>query len=146
MEVTSDEDGFRGSWYIGKIIENSKLDEFVVVEYKELVKEEDAQKKLRDRVHVSYIRPLAPPGNADEVIKVNDAVDACFSDGWWSGVVHEDLGGGKVFLVYFDDPPHKMMFDRSALRLHFDWIGGKWEKPQKKKVCFMCFSLMLPKI
>ncbi|KAK1388376.1 DUF724 domain-containing protein [Heracleum sosnowskyi] len=134
VEVTSDEEGFRGSWYIAKIIERPKLNEFLEVEYKDLVMEEDAQKKLRDRVHLSYVRPLAPAGNVGDVIKVNDAVEACLRDGWWSGVVHEDLGDGKVFLVYFDDPPHKMMFDRSDLRLHFDWVAGKWEKPPNKVI------------
>lgn len=133
VEVTSDDDGFRGVWYLAKIKQSPKKpDEFsVVVEYNELVSEEDETKKLSERVHVSLVRPLAPSGTNDDVVEVNDMVDVFHKDGWWVGVV-EKVVGKDDFLVAFDDPPDSMVVKRSDVRLHFDWLNGDWVKPDKK--------------
>lgn len=138
VEVTSDDDGFRGAWYVAKITQDPKLmDNYVEVEYNELLVEDNESKKLTERVHVSFVRPLPPVGKGlNEVIEVNDVVDAFFNDGWWVGVVEDVVDDGRKFVVSFDDPPDTMVCRRSDVRVHFDWVDGNWEKPQKKQVCF----------
>ncbi|KAK1404150.1 hypothetical protein POM88_003755 [Heracleum sosnowskyi] len=135
VEVTSEDDGFRGAWYVAKIIQDLKLmDNYVEVEYNELLTEDDESKKLIERVHVSFVRPLPPVGKGpNEVIEVNDVVDTFYNDGWWVGVVKDVVDDGTKFLVSFDDPPHTMKCRRSDVRVHFDWVDGNWVKPQKKQ-------------
>ncbi|XP_074371174.1 uncharacterized protein LOC141712225 isoform X2 [Apium graveolens] len=133
VEVTSEDEGFKGAWYVAKILQDQKLmDKYVEVEYKELLAEDDESKKLTERVHVSFVRPLPPVGKGhNEVIEVNDVVDAFYNDGWWVGVVIDIFDDGRKFVVCFDDPPDTMECRRSDVRVHFDWVDGNWEKPQK---------------
>lgn len=149
VEVTSVDDGFRGVWYVAKITEPPKKSDdnegFVVVEYNELVYEEDQSKKLSERVHVSLVRPLPPPminDNNDGAIDINDVVDVFHKDGWWVGVVVEVVDKDQ-FLVYFDDPPDSMVVNKLDVRLHLDWNLGTWQKPKKInkiRVCVLFFS------
>ncbi|XP_017241166.1 DUF724 domain-containing protein 6 isoform X2 [Daucus carota subsp. sativus] len=133
VEVTSNDDGFRGAWYVAKIIQ-APMEKYVEVEYNELISEDDDSKKLSERVHVSFVRPLPPVGKGyNEVFEVNDAVDAFYNDGWWSGVVDQVVENAKKIMVRFDDPGETMAFKRSEVRLRFDWIDGNWEKPVKKQ-------------
>ncbi|KAK1379084.1 hypothetical protein POM88_025828 [Heracleum sosnowskyi] len=133
VEVTSDDDGFRGVWYIAKIIQAPKKQDegFAVVEYNELVSEEDETKKLSERVNVSLVRPLAPTGDVNDVVEMNHVVDVFHKDGWWVGVVKKIVASDE-FLVAFDDPPDSMVVKRADIRLHFDWVNGDWVKPDKK--------------
>lgn len=142
VEVTSDDEGFRGAWYVAKIIQDPKfMDNHVEVEYNELLAEGDDQsKKLVERVHVSFVRPLPPVGKGlNEVIEVNDVVDAFYNDGWWVAVVDDVVDDGRKFEVSFDDPPETMVLRRSDVRVHFDWVDGIWDKPRKKQVCLFVF-------
>ncbi|WOG93852.1 hypothetical protein DCAR_0313139 [Daucus carota subsp. sativus] len=139
VEVTSNDDGFRGAWYVAKIIQ-APMEKYVEVEYNELISEDDDSKKLSERVHVSFVRPLPPVGKGyNEVFEVNDAVDAFYNDGWWSGVVDQVVENAKKIMVRFDDPGETMAFKRSEVRLRFDWIDGNWEKPVKKQVFSVSF-------
>ncbi|XP_074340154.1 DUF724 domain-containing protein 6-like isoform X2 [Apium graveolens] len=133
VEVTSVDDGFRGVWYLAKITQPPKKSEdgFVLVEYNELVSDEDETKKLCEKVHVELVRPLAPSGIKDDDFEINDVVDVYHKDGWWVGVVEKVLSKDEV-LVAFDDPPDKITAKRLDVRFHFDWINGKWVKPDKK--------------
>lgn len=136
VEVTSDEEGFKGAWYRAHILESvskssSKKRKKPVVEYKALVTE-DGSGPLTEQVELSYIRPLPPQTeNSRESFDVDDIVDAFYRDGWWTGTVRKILEDGR-FRVYFDHPPDIIEFEAKDLRSHWDWVDGKWVRPEKQ--------------
>ncbi|MBA0853294.1 hypothetical protein Goshw_015875 [Gossypium schwendimanii] len=136
VEVSSDEEGFRGAWYLATILEMppksaSKKRKKAFVRYKTLLAD-DGKSPLTEHVDPGYIRPLPPneKGNAQSGFEVNDVVDARYRDGWWTGVVRKVLAKSK-YRVYFDNPPDVIEFDRKDLRVHWDWIDGNWVRPEK---------------
>lgn len=134
VEVSSDEDGFKGAWFRATIVEipisssASKKKKKALVEYKNFVTE-DGSKQLREYVDSSYVRPLPPDVN-DRDFEEGDVVDADYRDGWWTGIIRKVLGKSK-YRVFFENPPDVIEFELSHLRLHQDWVGGKWVRPQK---------------
>ncbi|XP_065853731.1 DUF724 domain-containing protein 7-like [Euphorbia lathyris] len=141
VEVTSDEEGFKGAWYVAKILKPyvNRKPRFLI-EYENLLSEKDSDQLLRETVDGSFIRPAPPPPAADEIYEVNDVVDAFHRDGWWKGVVSKVESrkhGRKLrrrYTVEFENPPEKLKFNGNVLRFHFDWIDGKWIQTPKKKV------------
>ncbi|KAH1107122.1 hypothetical protein J1N35_010890 [Gossypium stocksii] len=145
VEVSSDEEGFRGAWYLATILEMppksaSKKRKKAFVRYKTLLAD-DGKSPLTEHVDPGYIRPLPPneKGNAQSGFEVNDVVDARYRDGWWTGVVRKVLAKSK-YRVYFDNPPDVIEFDRKDLRVHWDWIDGNWVRPEKQKSTGSAFS------
>jgi len=147
VEVSSDEEGFRGAWYLATILEfpkpqsqaavksASKKKRKAIVQYKTLVTE-DGSAPLVEQVDPHLIRPL-PPQNLlknDGLFQENEAIDASLRDGWWSGVVKKVLDGGSRYMVYFDNPPDVVEFEAKDLRLHLDWVDGNWVQPQMQRV------------
>lgn len=89
-----------------------------------------------------YLRPLPPlePGDDDgKELEVNDVVDAFWLDGWWVGVVVKVLNA-KTYSVFFDDPPDLLVLKRSALRPHWDWVGGRWVRSQIRLCPLVCIA------
>ncbi|KAL4290108.1 hypothetical protein GQ457_14G000170 [Hibiscus cannabinus] len=134
VEVTSDEEGFKGVWYaciILKLPEN-KTKGKALVQYKTLL-EEDNQTPLTENVELSFIRPLPPepafPG--DHSFQVKELVDAFHLDGWWTGSVSQVLDNPRRYIVSFADPPDEIEFSSSYLRPHWKWVNGKWVKPSR---------------
>ncbi|XP_017615098.1 DUF724 domain-containing protein 2-like isoform X2 [Gossypium arboreum] len=145
VEVSSDEEGFRGAWYLATILEmppksTSKKRKKAFVRYKALLAD-DGKSPLTEHVDPGYIRPLPPneKGNAQSGFEVNDVVDARYRDGWWTGVVRKVLSKSK-YRVYFDNPPDVIEFDRKDLRVHWDWIDGNWVRPEKQQSTGSVFS------
>lgn len=138
VEVTSDEEGFKGAWYRATVLESvpksaSKKRKKALVEYKSLVTE-DGSGPLSEQIDISYIRPLPPQEeSSNEAFDVNDVVDAFYRDGWWTGTVRKILEDGKL-RVYFDNPPDLLEFEAKDLRPHWDWLDGNWVRPEKQ-VC-----------
>lgn len=134
VEVSSDEDGFKGAWFRATIVESpisssaSKKRKKALVEYKNLVTD-DGSKQLREHIDSSYVRPLPPDVN-DCGFQEGDVVDADYKDGWWTGIIRKVLEKSK-YRVFFDNPPDVIEFELSHLRLHQDWVGGKWVRPQR---------------
>ncbi|KAE8708182.1 NFU domain protein 1 [Hibiscus syriacus] len=118
VEVSSDDEGFRGAWYSAIILEplksTSKKRKKALVRYKTLLAD-DGSSPLTEYVDPSYIRPLPPneKGSAQQ-FEVNDVVDASYRDGWWTGVEY--------------------------LRVHWNWIDGKWVRPEKQQSTGSIFS------
>ncbi|XP_050236622.1 DUF724 domain-containing protein 7 isoform X2 [Mercurialis annua] len=135
IEVSSDEEGFRGAWYEATIVEPiSKKRKKLKVQYKTLVNE-DGSTPLSELVDVAYIRPLPPPGGESRaVFDIGDVVDAGYRDGWWTGIVRKVLDGGCRYRVYFDNPPDVFEFEAQSLRPHCDWIDGSWVSAEKQQV------------
>ena len=61
--VSSDEEGFRGAWFYARLAK--KEAEGYLVEYRDLVKDEDDPKQLRERVDELHIRPSPPKQSKD---------------------------------------------------------------------------------
>uniref|UniRef100_A0A2P2L4I5 Uncharacterized protein LOC105137022 isoform X3 n=1 Tax=Rhizophora mucronata TaxID=61149 RepID=A0A2P2L4I5_RHIMU len=140
VEVSSNEDGFGGAWYAATIVHLppksalKKKRPKAVVQYKTLITD-DGSAHLIESVDPALIRPTPPPTNTEDLkaFEVNDAVDANYRDGWWTGTVAKVLEDSR-FRVYFDNPPDVLDFDGKDLRPHFDWIDGKWVRPVVKQV------------
>ncbi|CAK7348470.1 unnamed protein product [Dovyalis caffra] len=144
VEVSSDEEGFRGAWYVATILEfptphqmsksASKKKKKAVVQYKTLVTE-DGSAPLVEQVDPHLIRPLPPQDLLKNggVFQENEAIDASLRDGWWSGIVKKVLDGGSRYMVYFDNPPDVLPFAAKDLRLHLDWVDGIWVRPEMQQ-------------
>ncbi|XP_031279304.1 LOW QUALITY PROTEIN: DUF724 domain-containing protein 3-like [Pistacia vera] len=140
VEVRSDSDGYKGVWYVAKVLEPpspprltpsppNKRTKNVHIEYQTLLRDVGSGKALTEYVNSSFVRPLPP--NDEHDLQVNDFVDAMSLDGWWIGVVVE-INQEQTFSVYFENPPQLLHFKRHELRPHWDWEGGKWIRPQKQ--------------
>ncbi|TXG53945.1 hypothetical protein EZV62_019201 [Acer yangbiense] len=104
VEVTSNLDGFRGAWFIARVVKapppNLQRKTTFLVEYLNLLSE-DGMKPLRERVSFGLIRPLPPyEMHNDQKFQVNDVVDGYYNDGW----------------------------------VHLDWVDGKWVQHPKRVV------------
>ncbi|XP_019441210.1 PREDICTED: DUF724 domain-containing protein 3-like isoform X2 [Lupinus angustifolius] len=126
VEVNSDDDGFRGSWFTGKIIRRLVNDRFVV-EYDNLMADESGSKRLREILKLHQLRPI-PPVEAGREFKFGDEVDAYHNDGWWEGHVTEECGNGR-FAVYFRVSREQIVFQKEELRLHREWFDENWVPP-----------------
>ncbi|GMI85833.1 hypothetical protein HRI_002252500 [Hibiscus trionum] len=143
VEVSSDDDGFRGAWYSATILEippksTSKKRKKALVKYNTLLAD-DGSSPLTEHVDPAYIRPFPPNEKGPAQFEVNDVVDASYRDGWWTGVVRKVLKK-SIYRVYFDNPPDVIEFDRKALRVHWNWIDGKWVRPEKQQSTGSIFS------
>ncbi|KAF4375939.1 hypothetical protein F8388_010083 [Cannabis sativa] len=136
VEVSSDEEGFRGAWFKAFVVENlgssaaPKKRRKVLVEYWSLVTEDGFQ-PLREHVDLYHLRPL-PPDAGSQDFEVGDVVDADYRDGWWTGVVKKVLGFDR-YRVFFENPPDLIEFERKHMRFHQDWVNGKWVRPKKEQ-------------
>nr|XP_018629135.1 DUF724 domain-containing protein 6 isoform X3 [Nicotiana tomentosiformis] len=142
VEVTSDEEGFKGVWFeatvLGASSPGSKSKE-VWVEYKSIVAEENGSEPLKEVLHVSFIRPV-PPVEKIERFELYDVVDAFHKDGWWTGVVTRVLEDSR-YQVTFDNPPDELEFGVSELRFHQKWVKGKWVRPGKQRTGSLMFRV-----
>nr|XP_016456376.1 PREDICTED: uncharacterized protein LOC107780367 isoform X2 [Nicotiana tabacum] len=142
VEVTSDEEGFKGVWFeatvLGASSPGSKSKE-VWVEYKSIVAEENGSELLKEVLHVSFVRPV-PPVEKIERFELYDVVDAFHKDGWWTGVVTRVLEDSR-YQVTFDNPPDELEFGVSELRFHQKWVKGKWVRPGKQRTGSLMFSV-----
>ncbi|KAF2597454.1 hypothetical protein F2Q68_00011008 [Brassica cretica] len=133
VEVSLQEDGFKGSWFRAILEQNPTRvkGKKLRVCYKTLFNE-DGVNPCKETIERCFIRPVPPECvNEGVIFKEGSVVDAYFNNGWWTGlIVVERLDGS--FLVYFDDPPDIMRFIRSQLRPHADWIGSEWIKSKNK--------------
>ncbi|CAN7055492.1 unnamed protein product [Brassica oleracea var. botrytis] len=133
VEVSLQEDGFKGSWFRAILEQNPTRvkGKKLRVCYKTLFNK-DGVNPCKETIERCFIRPVPPECvNEGVIFKEGSVVDAYFNNGWWTGlIVVERLDGS--FLVYFDDPPDIMRFIRSQLRPHADWIGSEWIKSKNK--------------
>ncbi|XVF29629.1 hypothetical protein REPUB_Repub15cG0138600 [Reevesia pubescens] len=135
VEVTSDEEGFKGAWFTATILKlpKSKTKGKALVEYKNLLND-DSKTPLTESVKLSFIRPLPPQPKTpddDQCFEVNDVVDAFHLDGWWPGSVSQVFDNPKKYFVSFADPPEEIEFSCSDLRPHWEWVNGKWVQSSK---------------
>ncbi|KAL3348284.1 hypothetical protein AABB24_021777 [Solanum stoloniferum] len=132
VEVTSDEEGFKGVWFDGTILNYGSNKKKVLVEYRSILADEIGSKPLRELVNVSFVRPV-PPLEIVESFELHDIVDASYKDGWWTGVITKVIDDFR-YQVTFSNPPDVLEFGVSELRLHKQWVKGNWVLPGKQDI------------
>ncbi|KAK3012265.1 hypothetical protein RJ639_012176 [Escallonia herrerae] len=123
VEISSDEDGFQGAWFGATVIEALSNSKFLI-EYQSLRNDDDTE-LLKEEVDHLHIRPYPPDTLVIDQFSRHEEVDALYNDGWWVGVIAKVLKGQR-YVVYFRGTNEEMEFKHSDLRLHQDWINGKW--------------------
>ncbi|XP_022719564.1 DUF724 domain-containing protein 3-like isoform X2 [Durio zibethinus] len=123
VEVTSGENGFQGAWFAATIVKAVGKDRYLI-QYECLRNEADTD-FLKEEFDTLHIRPYPPEVVVADRFEKLDEVDALYNDGWWAGVISKVVSDSK-YEVYFKNTKEKMKFDDSELRLHQDWIDGKW--------------------
>ncbi|XP_055823818.1 protein AGENET DOMAIN (AGD)-CONTAINING P1-like [Solanum dulcamara] len=121
VEVESKEDGFLGSYYEA-IVVCQPLKKDYIVQYKTLLKD-DHSGPLTEFVTLSELRPV-PPEISVSGFNLNDQVDAFGNDGWWVGRITGKIG--SKYFVHFESSGDECGYAVSDLRVHQDWINGKW--------------------
>ncbi|XP_054814040.1 protein AGENET DOMAIN (AGD)-CONTAINING P1-like [Prosopis cineraria] len=133
VEISVKEDGFHGSYYEAKVV--SQLDNgLYVVQYKTLLEDNEFQ-FLTETVYPKELRPL-PPAIPVRRFSTNQKVDAFDNDGWWVGVITRK-DGPDAYFVYFATTDQEIAYPLSQLRVHHDWIGGKWVLSKKEGRAFL---------
>ncbi|QCE07248.1 hypothetical protein DEO72_LG9g2265 [Vigna unguiculata] len=130
VEVSSEDEGFRGSWFSGTVIRHLPSDRFLI-EYHNLMADDKSSKRLREILDIRQLRPILPP-EIGEVFKFGDEVDAYYNDGWWEGFITEELENDR-FAVYFRASKEQLVFSKEQLRIHREWFDHKWEKDESNE-------------
>ncbi|KAA3457709.1 DUF724 domain-containing protein 3-like [Gossypium australe] len=126
VEVRNDEDGSNRSWFAAVIVKPVG-NERHLVQYMTL-ETEDNTDFLEKEVDTSHIRPRPPDIVVPDQFVMLDQVDAFYKGGWWKGVIIKVLSDDSKYHVYLATR-EEMEFKHDELRLHQDWIDGKWTKP-----------------
>ncbi|XP_060188172.1 protein AGENET DOMAIN (AGD)-CONTAINING P1-like [Lycium barbarum] len=121
VEVASKEDGFLGSYYEA-IVVCQPLKKDYIVQYKTLLKD-DYSGPLTEFVTLNELRPVPPEIPVSE-FNLHDQVDAFDNDGWWVGKITGKIGA--TWFVYFETSEVECGYYIRDLRIHQDWIDGKW--------------------
>jgi hypothetical protein len=140
VEVSSDEDGFKGAWFSATIVEPVGKDKYLI-EYQTLRTEDDSD-FLREEIDTVHIRPHPPQTIIIDRFKKLEEVDALYNDAWWVGVVSK-VNTFPKYSVFFKDSNEELEFQHSDLRPHQDWINGKWVTPSKVRLSNFNSSLFL---
>lgn len=131
VEVRSEEEAYKGSWYCARILSLLGDDKYIV-EHLRFKRDGDESIPLRDLVEAENMRPV-PPQVPSPVARYEpgDEVDAWFNKRWWTGRVSKVLGGGSKYLVYFISTGEDPIVPHFNLRPRKDWINGQWINPSK---------------
>ncbi|KAI4341962.1 hypothetical protein MLD38_026629 [Melastoma candidum] len=138
VEVTSPDPDLRGTLFPAKVVaQSSKKRRSCQVEYSHLVipntGDDRATKRLREYLPLALLRPSLPPEDAPSGrFERDDTVDAFVVGAWWEGTVKEVSKTGASCLVYFKTAGWKFWFAAKDLRLHREWIRGRWVPPFKQ--------------
>ncbi|KAF9592698.1 hypothetical protein IFM89_016775 [Coptis chinensis] len=123
VEVSSDEDGFVGAWFTAIVVKAVGENKFLV-EYQTL-RTDDETELLKEEVDALHIRPPPPESPQVEGFNRLEEVDALYNEGWWVGVISKVLGDSR-YIVYFRENNEEIEFEQAQLRVHQDWMNGKW--------------------
>lgn len=111
MEVSSDDEGYKGAWFVATIV-NIEKDKFLV-EYRDMLTDDGTQ-QLKEEVDVRFSRPCPPevPVVSFQQFQEVDAwyndawLTSCRSDeegyqgSWFTATVVDFLQNGKYFVEY----------------------------------------------
>lgn len=121
VEVASEQEGFVGSYYEATIVADL-VEHGYVVQYRTLVKD-DFSAPLREVAAAAEVRPR-PPAIFTGGYRAGDVVDAFDNDGWWWGRITGRRNDDYV--VFFETTRDEIAYSKDRIRVHQDWINGKW--------------------
>ncbi|XP_057426095.1 protein AGENET DOMAIN (AGD)-CONTAINING P1-like [Lotus japonicus] len=122
VEVSFDEEGFVDTWYASTIFAAMGPGKFLV-KLRDLF-HEDSSSPLIEEIDARHIRP-PPPKTGVANFRLLDEVDALESDGWWRGVIIKVFNKSK-YKVHGRSNTEELVCHPSELRLHHDWVDGRW--------------------
>lgn len=129
IEVCSKEEGFVGSYYEATVVSQLRKDLYVV-QYKNLLEDNNESEPLVETVRAGEVRPVPPQILASE-FGLRDVVDAFDNDGWWVGTISGKNGSDDYF-VFFETTGDEIAYPVSRLRVHLDWVKAKWVSPKQR--------------
>ncbi|PHT27489.1 hypothetical protein CQW23_32905 [Capsicum baccatum] len=106
------------------------LNKQYIVQYKTLVKD-DLSGPLEEVVNLPELWPVPPEIRVNE-FNLCDQVDAFDNDGWWIGMVTVKIG--RKYAVYFENFGVECVCHVKDLRVHQDWIDGKWVSSKETEI------------
>ncbi|XP_029128267.1 uncharacterized protein LOC109803302 isoform X2 [Cajanus cajan] len=128
VEVSQDDKGYKGAWFLATIVEIVGKDRFQV-EYRDL-KTNGGIQHLKEVIDARFIRPCPPEVPFAGSFKQFQEIDAWYNDGWWEAVVLEVLSNRECLVSFIHNGVLK--FENSKLRPHQDWLDGKWVMSSKQ--------------
>ncbi|XP_076896216.1 uncharacterized protein LOC143549111 [Bidens hawaiensis] len=146
VEVSSHKPGSNdGAWYTATVIypppsSHTTRNSLVYVEYHNLLSEAGSSNRLREYANVAYVRPAPAHDTGPVSFQVNDLVDAFYRDGWWTGVV-TGVVDAENYVVSFENPPGEVRFRCEELRMHKEWISGRWIERKKQETTGWMFTV-----
>lgn len=123
VEVKSDDQIYRGSWYPAVIVKSSGRRKYWV-EYQTLINE-DRTRLHTGQAHALCIRPCPRIAQRKDAFKAFEEVDAWYNGGWWAGQITKAFPAGK-YSVCLRTMNVTLEFQHCYLRPHQDWINGQW--------------------
>ncbi|CAN7113027.1 unnamed protein product, partial [Brassica rapa subsp. narinosa] len=151
IELSSDEEGFKGSWFRAILKDplpksgNKRLNV-------SLLANDGSSSTTQKTTYRRFLRPIPPESlfTAAAEFEEGCVVEASRGGGWWTGAVVKKINDEEVW-VYFDSPPDLLQFKTGQLRQHFDWVKQEWVRPQNKvfvskKSTFRCGTMVEVKV
>mmetsp|Transcript_60420 Transcript_60420/g.191905 ORF Transcript_60420/g.191905 Transcript_60420/m.191905 type:complete len:363 (-) Transcript_60420:6-1094(-) len=151
VEVLQDEQGLRGSWFEGVVVDWRAKERKYLVRYKHLEVEDGSGKLLEEWISAGAlgvprhspslpkrkaqlparerVRPLPPVLGSSVALEAGARVEARVNDGWWEGIVIEaSVGGRRLARVQFPGEGDVQEVDPCSLRAaqHWDAATVKW--------------------
>lgn len=127
VEISSDDDGFRGAWYAGTVIRPAKPKNKFLIQYKTLTTDDDDEKPLQETLDLVQLRPQ-PPRDRPRSFEFSQEVDAYHNEGWWEGVITKVMKNER-YSVFFRATREQIDFEGKDLRVHREWVNGDWVPP-----------------
>ncbi|RWR95251.1 DUF724 domain-containing protein 6 isoform X4 [Cinnamomum micranthum f. kanehirae] len=131
------------AWYAAAIIRSMQKNGRISVEFQTLFSGDDRSKPLKEIVDLSHVRPHPPPDDFDLAFESGDEVDAFCNGGWKPGKISGVLENSS-FLVILSNTHEAKAFRRLELRVHRDWIGGRWISAREQRKLEMDFGSGTP--
>ncbi|KAF5185510.1 agenet domain-containing protein [Thalictrum thalictroides] len=126
VEVHSKQEGYVGSYYEATVVKPLEKNKYIV-QYKTLVTD-DEKYWLKEVVDATEVRPSPPKVKVSVSVsgfKQQDYVDAYDNEGWWVGRI-TGRTSPTHYSVYFDSTNEELSYPVSRIRVHQEWINGKW--------------------
>ncbi|GAB2282154.1 hypothetical protein Dimus_016707 [Dionaea muscipula] len=124
VEVNFDEEYVGDVWFPAIVVKDIGNGSFLVE--CQSSKESGFVKVVVDSLHIRS----PPPSLTYKEFQLLEKVDAFYGFSWSSGVVTKVLADGR-YIVFFKRTRKEKELNLTDLRLHMDWVDGKWVHPSQ---------------